>query len=50
MAKNCIGVKEKCRNKGNDKYENADSLTQYNKSYFMFVPKDCAFSRFLGPL
>ena len=40
MAKNCIGVKEKCRNTGKDKHENADSLTQYNKSYLMFVPKD----------
>ena len=38
MKKNFIGEKEtKWTNKGNDMHEDADSLTQYNKSYAMFV-------------
>ena len=34
--KNFIGEKDKWTNKGNDKHEEADSLTQYNESYPMF--------------
>ena len=38
VTENLLGQKEKWANKGNDKQQQADSLTQYNKAYPPFVP------------
>ena len=38
VTKTFIREKEKRTNKGNDKHEDADSLSQYKKSFLMFVP------------